>query len=558
MELKTPLLRVKISSCLKQVLDKLQVEYNCEIPATVQLAIEHPQDPAHGDFATGISLKLARILKTSPMDIAEKIVNHMPALPEISTITVASPGFINFTVKNTWLSAQVESILALGQSYANVNIGENRSIQVEFVSVNPTGPLHVGHGRGAVLGSTIANILDAAGYSVEKEYYLNDTGNQIATFGHSLYTRYCNQLGKKGDLPTNGYFGNYINDLARSIIDTQGDCFINLASQDAILQLGQIGTSLIIEGIKQDLNNINVSFDSWFSEKSLYQNGEYNRTMSLLEQSGYIVKKDNATWFESSSLGEDKDNVLVRSDGVPTYFASDIAYHYNKFFIRNFDTVIDVWGADHQGHLPRMKAAMKALGKDPENLKVVICQLVTLRRGNEIVRLSKRSGDIVTLRELVDEVGLDACRFFFLSRSANSQMDFDIALAKEQSDNNPVYYVQYAHARIASILRLAHQRSIDFSQGDVSLLTTESESALIRKLTLIPEIIEHIAETLEPHHLPYYTQELATTFHSFYKQCRVISDNDDLTRARLKLVKATQIILARSLSLMGMKAPEKM
>jgi len=280
--------------------------------------------------------------------------------------------------------------------------------------------------------------------------------------------------------------------------------------------------------------------------------------MELLQREDYVTKRDNAIWFESSALGEDKDNVLVRSDGSPTYFASDIAYHYNKFIERNFDTVIDIWGADHQGHVPRMKAVMKALGKDPEQLKVIICQLVTLRRGEEILKISKRSGDIITLREVVEEVGADACRFFFLSRSADSQMDFDIELAKKQSLDNPVYYVQYAHARVASILRLANQRGIDYSQGDVSLLTTEPELTLIRRLILLPEIIDEVATTLEPHHLPYYAQDLATVFHSFYKQCRVVSKDEALTRARLKLVRATQIVLAKTLHLMGMTAPERM
>jgi arginyl-tRNA synthetase len=314
----------------------------------------------------------------------------------------------------------------------------------------------------------------------------------------------------------------------------------------------------MLQRIKQDLELLNVVFDIWFSERSLYQGGQYNRAMELLQSGGYIAKKENATWFESSALGEDKDNVLVRSDGSPTYFASDVAYHYNKFLERKFNRVIDIWGADHQGHVPRMKAVLKALGCDPEQLKVIICQLVTLRRGEEIVKVSKRSGDIVTLQEVVEEVGADACRFIFLSRSADSQMDFDMELAKRQSADNPVYYVQYAHARIASILRLAEQRGIDCSQGDVSLLTTEPELTLIRCLILLPEIVERVAASLEPHHLPYYAQDLATVFHSFYKQCRVVSKDEALTKARLKLVKATQLALAKVLRLMGMAAPEKM
>ena len=452
----------------------------------------------------------------------------------------------------------MESILDAGESYGDIELGKGKRVQLEFVSVNPTGPLHVGHGRGAVLGSTLANVLAASDFSVEKEYYINDMGNQVDNFGHSLYARYQQCLGGQAVMPPDGYYGNYMIDLAKEIIQEQGDRFLLLPQSEAASQLAETGITKMLQRIKEDLKLLNVDFDTWFSERSLHPGGQYNKAMELLQGGGYIAKKENAMWLESSSLGEDKDNVLVRSDGSPTYFASDVAYHYNKFLERKFDWVIDIWGADHQGHVPRMKAVLKVLGRDPEQLKVIICQLVTLRRGQEIVKVSKRSGDIITLQEVIDEVGSDACRFFFLSRSADSQMDFDLELAKRQSADNPVYYVQYAHARIASILRLAKQRTIDYSQGDVSLLTTEPELTLIRRLILLPEIVEQVAVTLEPHHLPYYAQDLATVFHSFYKQCRVVSNEEALTKARLKLVKATQIALAKVLHLMGMTAPEKM
>jgi arginyl-tRNA synthetase len=492
------------------------------------------------------------------MVIAEKVSEHIVPPPKVDRVWVAPPGFINFTLREDWLSTEVESILAVGESYGDIELGKGKRVQVEFVSVNPTGPLHVGHGRGAVLGSTLANVLIASGYGVEKEYYINDMGNQIATFGRSLYARYQQCLGKEAVVPSDGYHGNYMIDLAKEIFEEQGDKFLSLPESEAASQLGEVGVARMMQRIKQDLELLNVAFDIWFSESSLYQGGQYNRAMEVLQSGGYVVEKANATWFESSSLGEDKDNVLVRSDGSPTYFASDIAYHYNKFLERKFDQVIDVWGADHQGHVPRMKAVLRALGCNSEQLKVIICQLVTLRRGEEVVKVSKRSGDIVTLKEVIEEVGPDACRFIFLSRSADSQMDFDIELAKRQSAENPVYYVQYAHARIASILRLAQQREIDYSQGDVSLLTTEPELTLIRRLILLPEIVERVAVTLEPHHLPYYAQDLATVFHSFYKQCRVVSSDEALTKARLKLVQATRIALAKVLRLMGMTAPEKM
>ena len=552
------MLKQELAKCLQQAVLKAQQEGALASAALPEVLIEHPQNPEHGDFASGLPLKLARSMKMSPMAIAEKVSEHIVPPPQVAKIWVAPPGFINFILREDWLSTEVESILAAGESYGDIELGKGNRVQVEFVSVNPTGPLHVGHGRGAVLGSTLANVLTASGYAVEKEFYINDMGNQINNFGRSLHARYRQCLDKEATMPPDGYYGNYMIDLAKEIVQEQGDRFLLLPESEAASQLAKVGITRMLQRIKQDLELLNVVFDTWFSERSLYQGEQYNKAMELLQGGGYIAKKENATWFESSSLGEDKDNVLVRSDGSPTYFASDIAYHYNKFLERKFDWVIDIWGADHQGHVPRMKAMLKALGCVPDQLKVIICQLVTLRRGQEIVKVSKRSGDIVTLQEVIDEVGSDACRFLFLSRSADSQMDFDIELAKRQSADNPVYYVQYAHARIASILRLAKQREIDCSQGDVSLLTTEPELTLIRRLILFPEIVEQVAVTLEPHHLPYYAQDLATVFHSFYKQCRVVSEDEALTKARIKLVKATQIALVKVLRLMGMTAPEKM
>jgi len=552
------MLKQELARCLQQAVSEAQQSGDLAAAALPEVLIEHPQNPEHGDFASGLPLKLARAMKMSPMAIAEKVSAHIVPPPQVDKIWVASPGFINFTLREDWLSREVESVLAAGEAYGDIELGKGDRVQLEFVSVNPTGPLHVGHGRGAVLGSTLANVLTISGYAVEKEFYINDMGNQIDNFGRSLYARYRQCLDKETAMPPDGYYGNYMIDLAKEIVQEQGDRFLSLPEGEAASQLAEVGTASMLQGIKQDLELLNVVFDTWFSERSLYQGGQYDKTMELLQSEGYVAKKENATWFESSALGEDKDNVLVRSDGSPTYFASDIAYHYNKFLERKFDRVIDIWGADHQGHVPRMKAVLKALNCDPERLKVIICQLVTLRRGKEIVKVSKRSGDIITLKEVVDEVGSDACRFIFLSRSADSQMDFDIELAKRQSADNPVYYVQYAHARIASILDFAKQREIDCSQGDVSLLTTEPELTLIRRLILLPEIVEQVALTLEPHHLPYYAQDLATVFHSFYKQCRVVSKDEALTKARLKLVKATQIALAKVLHLMGMAAPKKM
>jgi len=526
--------------------------------ALPEVYIERPQNPEHGDYASSFPLKLARATGAKPMAIAEELVGFMAPGPEIDSIVAAPPGFINFKLKNNWLTNKIDSILLAGDAYGNIDLGQGSRVQVEFVSVNPTGPLHVGHGRGAILGSTLANVLVAAGYNVEKEYYINDAGSQIDAFYHSLYARYQQCLGSDAEMPSDGYLGSYMVDLAKEVIAEEGDRFLALPEPEAVPLLGQLGLDKVLKQVRADLELLGVSFDVWFSEQSLYEKGQYQTAMSLLRQGGYIAEKEDAIWFASTALGEDKDNVVVRGDGSPTYFATDIAYHYNKFLERKFDRVINIWGADHQGHVSRMKVVVGALGISPERLQVIISQMVTLRRGGEVVRISKRSGDIITLREVAEEVGSDACRFFFLSRSANSQMDFDLELAKKESPDNPVYYVQYAHARIASILRLAQQREIDYSDGDVSLITTEPELTLIRKLLLLPELVETVARTLEPHHLTYYAQDLATVFHSFYKQCRVISRNEALTKARLKLVEAAKIVLAQTLHLMGMTAPEKM
>jgi arginyl-tRNA synthetase len=531
-----------------------------KLPAVTlpDIIIEKPQKAEYGDYASSISLKLARAVGTNPMAIAREIAAGIKPTPEIERISVAPPGFINFTLKNDWLRQQVDYVLADGEKYGNITLGCNKRVQIEFVSVNPTGPLHVGHGRGAILGSALASILSAAGYEVAKEYYINDAGNQVLTFRRSLFARYRQALGKEAELPSDGYVGTYMVALADEIKNEHGKNLAKLDDKALEIELGKIGLAKMIAQIKADLELLDVKFDVWFSEQSLYDNREYDTAMALMKRGGYIAEKEGATWFVSTALGEDKDNVVVRTDGTPTYFATDIAYHYNKFLERKFDSVIDIWGADHMGHVSRMKAVISAFGIEPSRFTVIISQMVTLWRGGEVVKISKRSGDIITLKELVEEVGADACRFFFLSRTADAQMDFDMELAKKQSADNPVYYVQYAHARIASILKLARERGLDDSGGDVSLLTSAPELTLIRKMLMLPEIIETIALTLEPHHLTYYAQDLATVFHAFYKECRVVTDDKAMTAARLKLVKAAKIVLGRTLNLMGMSAPDAM
>ncbi|HEY48936.1 MAG TPA: arginine--tRNA ligase [Dehalococcoidia bacterium] len=552
------MLKHKLATILEQAAKEAQAKGLLPSIALPDIILEHPQNPEHGDYASSLPLKMGRAARSEPMGIAETLATLLPHIEEVERVSVAAPGFINFFLTGTWLTEQVEEILRASEFYGNLDLGRGAKVQVEFVSVNPTGPIHVGHGRGAVLGSTMANVLSAAGYSVEREYYVNDAGNQMDAFYRSLYCRYIQALGKECELPADGYRGSYPVELAREIISEKGAAFLDMPPEDATRELGRIGLEKTITAIRSDLEALGVTFDVWFNEHDLFYNGQYERSMALLREGGHIEQREGAQWFVSTALGEDKDNVLVRSNGVPTYFASDVAYHYNKFLERSFDKVINIWGADHQGHVSRMKAVLGALGIDPERLKIIISQMVTLRRGEDILRVSKRTGELITLSELLEEVGPDVCRFFFLARSADSQMDFDLELAKRESNDNPVYYVQYAHARIASILRLARERNIDYSNGDVSLLTTEAELELLRKMVLLPELVELTAMNLEPHHLPYFAQELATAFHSFYKQCRVVTDDEVLTKARLKLVKSAQIVFSRTLGLMGMTVPERM
>ncbi|MCJ7604581.1 MAG: arginine--tRNA ligase, partial [Dehalococcoidales bacterium] len=388
-------LKDTITDIIRQAIVAAQQAGKLPTVTIPEIIIERPQNPEHGDYASSIALKLARAVGNSPMNIAGEIASFVSTSREIDSVTVAPPGFINFTLKDSWLASQVQDILEAGMASGNIDAGGGKRVQVEFVSVNPTGPLHVGHGRGAILGSTLASILTAAGYEVEKEYYINDAGNQVSTFRRSLLARYQQALGGEAEIPADGYIGEYLTDMAKEIIDADGDRLRNLSEAELETELGRIGLEKMIAWIKADLKMMEVSFDVWFSEQSLYDNKQYETAMSLLKQGGYLAERDGATWFVSTALGEDKDNVVVRTDGTPTYFAMDIAYHYNKFIERKFDSVIDIWGADHMGHVSRMKAVCGALGIDPDSLTVIISQMVTLRRGGEVVKLSKRSGDII-------------------------------------------------------------------------------------------------------------------------------------------------------------------
>jgi arginyl-tRNA synthetase len=519
--------------------------------------VERPQRPEHGDYASNIALRLARAAGTTPVALAEAIAARLPANEVVAQVEVAPPGFINFRLAPAWLARQVEEVLRQGEAFARLELGQGQKVQVEYVSANPTGPLTVAAGRGLAIGDTLANVLQAAGYRVEREYYINDAGTQTETFAATLFARYRQLFGEEVEVPPGAYTGEYVLELAREAQERFGQRFLAYAEGPCPPELHDFGMGRMLEGIRHDLALLGARYDSWFSERSLYPE-PFQTVMGLLRQRGYVAEKEGAVWFTSSALGEDKDNVLVRSNGRPTYFASDIAYHYHKFFVRGYDRVVDVWGADHQGHVPRMKAAVAALGLDPERLVIIVHQLVTLKRGGQEVRVSKRAGEIITLREVVEEVGADACRFFFLSRAPNSHMDFDLELAARQSNENPVYYVQYAHARMAGILAHARQRIGDYAQGDVSLLREEPELALVLQVLRLPEMVEAVARKLEPHLLPYYALELATAFHDFYERCRVVSEDVPLSQARLKLVAAAKGALAATLHLMGMTAPDRM
>ena len=532
--------------------------------AAPEVELEHPQRPEHGDYSANLPLRIQGLARMRALEVAEALRRHVPQHPAVAEVRVAPPGFLNFYLDAGWVARQAAEIAAAGERYATSGVGAGRRVQVEHLSANPTGPVHIANARGGVIGSALANVLRSAGYEVEEEYYVNDAGTQVAIFGRTLYARYQQLFGRDVQIPENGYPGEYVVEVARAIRDEVGERYLRPEGQEPDPALGEDGIRRLLQQIREDLELLGVQYDQWFSERSLQvEGGPYDRVLALLRERGHIVEREGAVWFASSQLGESKDNVLIRSDGAPTYFATDIAYHYNKFIERGFDRVIDVWGADHQGHVSRLEAAVGAVGGDPEQLDVLLYQLVALRRGDEVVPLSKRAGEIVTLREVVEEVGADATRFYFLATSPRSPMDFDLELAKRQSDENPVYYVQYAHARIAGVLERAAEQGLfvaDVAESaDTSLLQHEAEQTLLRRLQLLPEVVEQVVETLEPHHLPHYAQELAQAFHVFYTQCRVINDDDRaLSEARLLLLEATRVVLARVLGLMGVSAPEQM
>ncbi|MBP3626236.1 MAG: arginine--tRNA ligase [Peptococcaceae bacterium] len=528
-----------------------------EMPAFI---VEVPKDKSHGDFATNAAMLLTKQAKMKPRDIAQAIVDSLNKESKlIEKVEIAGPGFINFYLSQNWLYDILPVVEAQDTAYGSVDIGKGEKVQVEFVSANPTGLLHMGNARGGALGDSLANLLKMAGYDVTKEFYINDAGNQIVNLGLSLEARYRQLLGETGcEIPENGYHGQDIIDTAQRIVDAVGDSYLQLP--EAERQEKMIATALDekIAAIKSGLAAFGVEYDVWFSETTLHESGAVKKVVDLLTEKGMTYEKDGAIWLKTTDFGEEKDEVLIRSNGIPTYFAADIAYHKNKFD-RGFKRVINIWGADHHGHVARMKRSMDAIGYNGDDLTVLLMQLVRLYQNGEVVRMSKRTGQYVTLQELIEDVGKDAARYFFIMRNPDSHLDFDLDLAKEQSSDNPVYYVQYAHARINSILKATGKAVPKAAECDLTLLKEEAELELIRKIANLPTEIAYAAEQLEPYRMARYATELATLFHSFYNSCRVINEDDEaLTNARLVLVNAARITLRNVLTMLGVSAPERM
>ncbi|MBP2667615.1 MAG: argS [Firmicutes bacterium] len=524
-----------------------------------EVFLEVPPEKSFGDYATNFAMQAARTLKANPRKIAEAIVTHLQ-FPWLDRAEIAGPGFINFYLKPDWLYELLQEILEQGETYGNTQAGRQQKIQIEFVSANPTGPLHVGHGRGAAFGSALANLMRAAGYDVQKEFYINDAGNQIDNLALSVEARYLELLGQTVEFPEDGYHGRDIIDTAQRIVDNAGNRYLVMGPAERREIFKQIALAEKLAALKEDLESFGVTFDVWFSERSLFESDLVAAACAELRKKGHAYDKDGAFWLRSTDFGDDKDRVIIRDNGIPTYFASDIAYHDNKFH-RGFEKVINIWGADHHGYIPRMKAAMAALGYEPDRLEVLILQMVSLYQGGELVKMSKRTGQGVTLTELIEEVGRDAARYFFIMRSLDSQLDFDLDLAKSHSNDNPVYYVQYAYARIASILRQMEEAGIAFdssAKAELSRLSSEFELDLIRKLGDYPAEISAAARDRAPHRIARYAHELAGLFHSFYNGCRVLGVEPELTSARLALVTATQRVLRHCLGILGVDAPEKM
>jgi arginyl-tRNA synthetase len=546
----------KLKQEIKEAVIKAELATVDQIPDVI---LETPKDKSHGDYSTNMAMQLARVAKKSPRVVAEQIIQHFDQTKaSIEKMEIAGPGFINFYMNNRYLTDLIPTVLESGEKYGETTVGNKQKIQVEFVSANPTGDLHLGHARGAAVGDSLCNILAKAGYDVSREYYINDAGNQIDNLALSVEARYFQALGLEKAMPEDGYHGEDIIGIGKALAEEFGDKYIH-DEQERFDFFRQYGLKFEMAKLKKDLEDFRVGFDVWYSETSLYHNGKIDTALNVLKENGHIFEEGGATWFRSTELGDDKDRVLIKNDGTYTYLMPDIAYHKDKLE-RGFEKLINIWGADHHGYIPRMKAAIQALGYGRDTLEVEIIQLVHLFKNGEKMKMSKRTGKAVTMRDLVEEVGLDAVRYFFAMRSADTHLDFDLDLAVSQSNENPVFYAQYAHARISSILRQGEEQGFTFDeQADFTLIETDKEMDVLKKIGEFPLAVAEAAEKRMPHRITNYIFELASAFHSFYNADKVLdAENPARTNARLALIKAVQRTLKNALSLIGVSAPEKM
>jgi arginyl-tRNA synthetase len=527
------------------------------------IGIEIPKDEHFGDLSTTLAMGLAKQLKKAPKKIAEDIIAAITGNPIFENISIAGPGFINFTFTREFLCNELRELLQTGDSFLTEDIGKGKRIQIEFVSANPTGPMHLGHGRGAALGAALANLLQAAGYMVQKEFYINDAGRQVRLLGLSVFARYRQLSGADYPFPEDGYKGAYIETIARELKEERGDAYVSLDFEDVSKEIIDFAYTKMLADLRKDLEDFGVYFDTWQSERELYDKNEVQQAIADLRARGHIYEEDGATWFRSTAFGDDKDRVIIKKDGQYTYFAPDIAYHRKKIE-KGFDEIIDIWGADHHGYIPRMQAVIQALGSPKDKLRVLLVQLVSLLKGGKPVQMSKRAGEFITLREVMDDIGADTTKFLFLTRRSDSHLEVDIEIAKAQSSENPVFYVQYAHARINSIFEKAKesgQQSAVSSQGLADFngaLFNEEELRIVKKLLIYPLIFRNAALVHEPHRITFYLQELAGMFHTYYHKYKVVTEDAELSKARLALCDATRIVLRHGLSILGVKAPERM
>lgn len=562
----TMIIREQLADLVREGLRAAQAAGDFPAFELPEVAVAPSRHTAHGDYGSPVCLSLARELRRAPLQIAQTLAAHIPSAELVAEVSVAPPGYVNFALDPGWLARQTPVILEAGETWGNVDLGQGARVQVEYVSANPTGPITVGSARNAVIGDTIAAVLSAAGYAVEREYYINDAGAKVRSFGESIFSRYAARFGEDYPFPEQGYPGAYITDLAALLAEDAGREFFDLDRRLALREVAYWGMERVMDQVREDLSLLRVQFDTWRHEREFYvAEGLFEQMIEKLGNGDHLIEYDGATWFRHPDL--EKDAVLVRSAEVvadpedrPTYLASDVCYLWDKLVLREFARAIYVWGADHHGDVPRVQAAAKAVGLDPDRLVFVLYQMVNLTRSGEAVRMSKSSGDFVTLRELIDEVGPDPIRFMMLTRTIDVTLEFDLDLAVEQSERNPVYYVQYAHTRIAGVLRKAEEEGFDpQADGDPALLTHPTELDLLRKMLALPETIEVAARNLAPHHLTTYAIELASLFHAFYRDCRIVDPTaPELTHARLLLARAAKSVLARVLHLIGVDAPERM